>query len=69
LVEEVRAEARGRSVGGRSVATPWLGRFWNYERRGEMWVPIDAEVAWALPDGERPYWQGRVTELEYEFSR
>jgi hypothetical protein len=51
------------------VSTPWLGRFWNYERRGEMWVPIDAEVAWALPDGERPYWRGRVTELEYEFSR
>jgi hypothetical protein len=68
FVEEVRAEARGRSVGRRSVSTPWLGRFWNYERRGGMWVPIDAEVAWMLPEGERPYWRGRVTDLEYAFS-
>jgi dienelactone hydrolase len=62
------AEADPGSVGRRSVSTPWLGRFWNYERRGGMWVPIDAEVAWMLPEGERPYWRGRVTDLEYAFS-
>jgi uncharacterized protein DUF6920 len=69
LIENVRAEARGRTVGGRVVSTPWQGRFWNYEERGGMRVPLDGEVAWVLPDGEKPYWRGHITEISYEFAR
>ena len=69
LIEIVRAEARGRTVGGEVVPTPWQGRFWNFEERGGMLVPLDGEVAWMLPEGVKPYWRGHITEISYEFER
>lgn len=67
LIDTVRAEARGRTVGKRTVPTPWQGRFWNYVERAGMRIPLEGEVAWLLPDGERPYWRGRISEVEYHF--
>jgi len=69
LIDAVRAEERGRMVGGRTVPTPWQGRFWNYEERGGMLVPLDAEVAWLPPEGEKPYGRGHITEISYELAR
>ena len=69
LIDTVRAESRGRAVGGEIVPTPWQGRFWNYEERGGMRVPLDGEVAWLLPEGEKPYWRGHITEIRYQFPR
>jgi hypothetical protein len=69
LIESVQAEARGRTVGGKVIPTPWLGRFWNYKERSGMWVPLDGEVAWLLPDGAKPYWRGSLTEITYKFAR
>jgi hypothetical protein len=69
LIDTVRAEERRRTVGGQVVPTPWQGRFWNYEERGGMRVPLDGEVAWLLPEGAKPYWQGHTTEIVYEFAR
>jgi hypothetical protein len=57
----VGTEARGRTVDGEVVPTPWQGRFWNYDERGGMWVPLDGEVAWLLPEGAKPYWHGHIT--------
>ncbi|WP_334189482.1 DUF6920 family protein [Noviherbaspirillum sp.] len=69
LIDTVRAEARGRTVGDRIIPTPWQGRFWNYQERGGMVVPLEGEVAWLLPEGEKPYWRGRIAEIRYEFAR
>lgn len=69
LIEHVQAEARGRMVDGKIVPTPWCGHFWNYSERSGMQVPLDGEVAWLLPDGAKPYWRGRLTEITYEFAR
>ena len=69
LVRAVRTAARGRTVGGRSVPTPWEGRWSNYQWRDGMRVPIDGEVAWLLPEGELPYWRGTITALEYQKAR
>jgi hypothetical protein len=66
-IHTVRAEARGRTVGDQIIPTPWQGRFWNYQLRGGMQVPLDGEVAWLLSEGARPYWRGRITEIAYEF--
>jgi hypothetical protein len=66
-IDTVRAEARGRTVGDQIIPTPWQGRFWNYQQRGGMQVPLDGEVAWLLPEGARPYWRGRITTIAYEF--
>ena len=56
-------------MGGEVVPTPWQGRFWNYEERGGMRVPLDGEVAWLLPEGPKPYWRGRIAEIDYEFAQ
>lgn len=65
LVETVSADARGRIVRGRFEPTPWQGRFWNYQDREGMKVPLDGEVAWVMPEGPRPYWRGHLTNIEY----
>ncbi|MFZ5510334.1 MAG: DUF6920 family protein [Pseudomonadota bacterium] len=68
-IKTVRAEARGRMIGGRIVPTPWQGRFWDYAERGGMLVPLAGEVAWLTPEGAGPYWRGRITGIAYEFAQ
>lgn len=69
LIAGVRSQARPRAAGGEVVPTPWRGRFWNYAVRGGMHVPLEGEVAWVLPEGEKPYWRGRISKLIYRFDR
>ncbi len=69
LIDAVRAEARGRTVSGKVVPMPWQGRVWNYHERGGMRVPLDGEVAWMLPEGDKPYWRGHIAEIDYEAAR
>jgi hypothetical protein len=69
LIETVRAESRGRAVGGEVVPTPWRGHFRNYEEHGGMLVPLNGEVAWLPPEGEKPYWRGRIDEIDHDFVR
>jgi hypothetical protein len=69
LIDTVSAEARGRAVGNEIVPTPWRGRFWNDQERSGMLVPLDSEVAWLPPEGEKPYWRGHITEINYRFAR
>jgi uncharacterized protein DUF6920 len=64
----VSSAARPRAVGARLVPTPWSGRFWNHARRNGMRIPLDAEVAWHTPAGERPYWRGHVERVDYQFA-
>jgi hypothetical protein len=66
LMSAVRADARGRTLGGRSVPTPWEGRWSGHQRQHGMVVPMRGEVAWLLPEGDKPYWRGTVTALAYE---
>lgn len=68
LIDTVRAEARGRTVGGTVVPTPWHGRFWNYAIQSGIRVPLDGEVSWLLPERAKPYWRGRITQLSYRFA-
>jgi hypothetical protein len=68
LIESVRADARGRTVRGKVVPTPWQGRWSNYAQRDGMRVPLTGEVAWLLPEGEKPYWRGTIESLRYEFA-
>lgn len=68
LIESVRADARGRTVGGRVEQAPWEGRWSDYAERDGMVVPLTGEVAWLLPEGRQPYWRGTFTALRYEFA-
>jgi hypothetical protein len=69
LIESVRAEARGRTLGGAIVMTPWEGRWSDYQTHSGMLVPMTGEVAWLAPEGRKPYWRGTITQLHYEFAR
>ncbi len=66
VIESVRAEARGRTVGKTVVLTPWEGRWSDYAERDGMRVPSRGEVAWLTTDGRRTYWRGEVTALRHE---
>jgi len=68
-VVEVFSPGRYREVNGEYELTPWAGRFRNYEERGGMLIPVEAEVEWRLRDGSFPYWKGRIVEVEYDFAR
>jgi hypothetical protein len=67
LITSGRAAARPRTVNGTLVSTPWQGRFWSYEVRNGIRIPLEGEVAWQLLDGLYPYWRGHVTNIAYEF--
>jgi hypothetical protein len=69
LITSVRAEARGRTVAGAVISTPWGGQWSNYELHDGICIPTEGEVAWLLPEGPKPYWRGRITSLRYEFAQ
>ena len=69
LIESARAEARGRTVAGVAIPTPWECRWSKYELRDAMCIPTGGEVAWLLPEGPQPYFRGRITSLSYEFAQ
>jgi hypothetical protein len=68
LIDSVYSDGRYRDVDGVQIATPWEGRFWTYEERDGMLVPLDGEVAWLLPEGRWPYWRGHIDNIIYEFA-
>jgi hypothetical protein len=69
LIESVRAEARGRTVGGAVIPAPWEGRWSRYALHEGILVPVEGEVVWILPEGPKPYWRGRITGLRFEFAQ
>ncbi len=68
LVRSVFTPERARDVDGRSVPTPWQGRWSSYEERGGMRIPLAGEVEWLLPEGPQVYWRGRITDIAYDLS-
>lgn len=67
-MQAARADARGRTVGGKVVMTPWEGRWADLQVRDGMKVPMTGEVAWFTPEGRMPYWRGTVALVRYEFA-
>ena len=67
-IHSVYAEARGRSVEGKIVPTPWEGKWSDYTQIDGMSIPLQGEVSWILPGRLQPYWRGKVTSLRFEFA-
>lgn len=65
LIETIRAEDRGHTVGDKIIPTPWEGRMFDYQRRSGLLVPVQGEVAWLTPEGRLPYWRGKIEELRF----
>jgi hypothetical protein len=66
-VVRIYSAGRGRETNGKFEPTPWVVQVRAYEERGGMRIPMEGEVAWALPGGVMSYWKGRITETHYEF--
>jgi hypothetical protein len=67
LVERIYTASRERDVGGgRTLPTPWQGRFARYEMRDGVRIPLEGEVAWLLPEGPQPYWRGEIIGVTYQ---
>ena len=68
LIESVRIEARGATVGKTIVMMPWEARMSGYQERDGMRVPLTGEASWLPPEGRRPYWRGTIASMTYVFS-
>jgi hypothetical protein len=67
-MRSVRADARGRTLAGKIVMTPWEGRWSNVQLQDGMRIPMTGEVAWLTPEGRKPYWRGTIASLRNEFA-
>ncbi|MGD9563060.1 MAG: DUF6544 family protein [Pyrinomonadaceae bacterium] len=66
-IVEIFTPARFKEVYGEYKPFPWAGRFTNYEERSAMMIPLEGEVEWQTPEGNEPYWKGRIAEVFYDF--
>src|ERR1700737_915686 len=55
-------DGQGRIVGAFAPdrPPPWRGRFSDYRRHNDMWLPFAGEVGWEIDGVEEIYWQGRM---------
>jgi hypothetical protein len=58
------APDRPRSATAPILPTPWRGRFSDYRRHDNIWLPFAGEVAWEIEGKETIYWQGRIEHWE-----
>ena len=60
------APARVYEAKGEYKAFPWAGRLWNYQERNGMMIPLEGEVEWQMPQGNAPYYKGKIVEVRYD---
>jgi hypothetical protein len=59
-IGSIVAEDRPRKEGTGFVERPWRGRFFDYKKHQERWLPFEGEVGWIL-DGETfVAWRGKI---------
>jgi hypothetical protein len=60
--------ARWGSFNGSYKQLPWEGHFRNYQARGGIFVPSEAEVGWCSEGHWLPVWKGTVMEAKYDLA-
>lgn len=63
-IVESRAMRQGER-NGRYERHSWSGRCWDVQEVEGMRIPMQAEVRWHYPEGDHPYWRGRITSMEF----
>jgi hypothetical protein len=58
------APDRPRSAKAPYLPAPWRGRFSDYRRHKDMWLPFAGEVGWEIDGVEEIYWQDRMEHLD-----
>ncbi len=59
-IAAIDAPDRPRREGGRFVSRPWRGRFFDYRRHENRWLPFQAEVGWFLDGQLFVTWRGEL---------
>ncbi|MDA8216504.1 MAG: hypothetical protein M0Z94_02705 [Dehalococcoidales bacterium] len=60
------SEERYREVGGRYERAKWSTYGWDYhDLVPGVKIPVQADAEWNLPEGDLPYFRGRVTDIQY----
>jgi len=65
-IVEVFSPARMRAIDGGYQPAPWAVRCWDHQNRLGFRIPTACEAEWRLPEGPRPYWRGRVTNIRFD---
>lgn len=60
------APARIYSTKDQTKEFPWSGRLWNYQPRNGLMIPIEGEVSWQMPQGNVPYYRGKIVDAQYD---
>lgn len=68
LIASVYVQERAMTVGTTTVQMPWECRLSNYQTRNGMRIPLTGEALYITPQGERPYFNGTIETLAYEFA-
>ena len=58
------APDRARAVKPPYLPTPWRGRFSDYRRHQDMWLPFAAEVGWEIDGKLHLYYQGQLDDWQ-----
>lgn len=68
LIASIHADARAAQVGKTTLLRPWECRMSDYQTRHGMRVPMMGEALYHTPQGEKPYFRGRIADLSYGFA-
>lgn len=60
---EIHAPSRPRVMGGKTINTPWRGRFSDYQDFNGFRLPRRSEAAWILEDGPFIYFRADILGL------
>lgn len=68
LIASIHADSRAAQVGPTTVMLPWECRMSNHQTHDGMRIPMTGAVLYLSPQGERPYFKGTLTTLDYVFA-
>ncbi len=69
VVEKLRFDRRTAVLDGRTTTMPWEARFWAYQYRNGMFVPLRGEVAWIEQGQRKAYWRGTIHKIAFGFAQ
>jgi hypothetical protein len=67
-VTGVYSDGRWGKFGKDYRQTPWEGHFQNYQEQRGMLVPSEGEVGWYSSGEWAKVWEGKTTDVRYEFA-
>lgn len=68
LITAIHVDGRATTVGDATVLMPWECRMSNYQSQDGMRIPRTGTALYLTTQGEKPYFNGTIDTLIYEFA-